>query len=224
MNNMSNGEELLSTYVESGSEAAFRELVGRYVDFVYSVAFRLVQGHTQLAEDVTQTVFINLAKKAPTFTQRVMLGGWLHQHTYHVATKAARSERRRQIREQEAVQMQLLQNDERESCDWEMIAPIIDEALTSLEAEDRCAIVLRFFERRDFRSIGQTLRKSEDAARMRVNRALEKLRTCLSQRGVCVSVVALGGALWTQAVSAAPAALGVTAARLALKSVAARQG
>src|SRR6185312_10047891 len=94
--------QLLADYVENGSETAFRELVARYINFVYSTALRLVGGDTHLAEDVTQMVFISLAKKGRTLPSGVMLGGWLHQSTYHVATKAVRSERRRQSRESEA--------------------------------------------------------------------------------------------------------------------------
>src|SRR5689334_19014168 len=98
---MTENQKLLAEYATNGSEAAFGELVARYVNFVYSTARRLVGGHAHLAEDVTQTVFINLAKKGRTLSSGVLLGGWLHQHTYHVATKAVRDERRRQFRERE---------------------------------------------------------------------------------------------------------------------------
>ena len=91
-------QQLLAEYAANGSEAAFRELVARYIDLVYSTALRLGDGDTQLAEDVTQTVFISLARKAASLSSAVMLGGWLHQHTYYVATRAVRDERRRHIR------------------------------------------------------------------------------------------------------------------------------
>src|SRR4051794_17359888 len=122
---MKDGQTLLAQYRASGSEAVFREITARYVNFVYSTALRLVSGDTQLAEDVTQLVFISLARKARTFASGVMLGGWLHQHTYHVAKKAIRSERRRQAREREAVEMSNLQNNSEDS--WRTLGPVLDE-------------------------------------------------------------------------------------------------
>lgn len=219
---MTDTQQLLTEYAADGSEAAFRELVARYINFVYSVALRLVDGDTQLAEDVTQTVFIALAKKGRTLSTDVMLGGWLHQYTYHVATKAVRGERRRQSREREAVDMQTLQDDS--AAEWRQVAPILDEAITQLGSEDRTAILLRFFEQHDLRSVGEALGTNEDAARMRVNRALEKLHSLLKRRGVALSVVALGTVLTAEAVTAAPVELAVTLSSLALASVAAGTG
>ncbi len=215
---MTDAQQLLTEYAANGSEAAFRELVARYINFVYSVALRLVDGDTQLAEDVTQTVFIALARKGRTLSREVMLGGWLHQHTYHAATKAARGARRRQSREREAVEMNTLQDDS--GADWQQIAPILDEAITQLGSEDRTAILLRFFEQHDFRSVGEALGTNEDAARMRVNRALEKLHSLLKHRGVVLPVAALGTVLTAEAVTAAPVGLTVTISSVALAGVA----
>ena len=106
---MTDSQKLLAEYAKNGSEQAFRELVSRYVNFVYATALRLVNGDTHLAEDVSQGVFINLARAGRTLSTDVMLGGWLHQSTYHLATKAVRSERRRVGREREAVEMNTLQ-------------------------------------------------------------------------------------------------------------------
>src|SRR5438552_5525341 len=103
-----------------------------------------------------------------------MLGGWLHQHTYHVATKAVRGERRRQCREREAVEMNILH--EESGASLQQVAPVLDEAITKLGTDDRTAILLRFFEQQDLRAVGVALGCTEDAARMRVTRALEKLR------------------------------------------------
>lgn len=107
---MTESRQLLAEYANNGSEAAFRELVARYINFVYSTALRLVERNTQLAEEVTQTVFIDLSRMSKTLSTDIMLGGWLHQHTFHVATKAARGELRRQAREREASEMNMLQN------------------------------------------------------------------------------------------------------------------
>src|SRR5262249_41803044 len=146
-----------------GSEAAFRELVARYINLVYSTALRLVSGDADLAKDVSQMVFISLAQKAPSLSSGVMLGGWLHRRTFHLATKTVRAERRRQSREREAVEMNTLQDDS--GAHWRQIAPVLDEAITQLGSEDRAAILMRFFEQRDFRGVGQALGSSEDAAR-----------------------------------------------------------
>ena len=213
---MSESQALLSEYATNGTETAFREIVSRYLDFVYSTALRLVDGHTQLAEDVTQMVFISLAKHARSLSSRVMLGGWLHQRTFHLATKAARSERRRQIREREAVAMNNLHDDS--NAPWREVAPILDEAITQLAPADRTAILLRFFERRDFCSVGRAVGSHEDAARMRVNRAVEKLHALLKARGATLSTATLASVLAAETVVAAPPALAVATASAALAS------
>ena len=213
---------MLAEYAQTGSESAFRELVSRYLNFVYSTALRLVDGDAHLAEDVSQIVFISLASKGRTLSTEVMLGGWLHQQTFHTATKAIRTERRRQFREREAVEMNKLQDDSESN--WRQVTPILDEAITQLESEDRTAILLRFFEQRNFRSVGEALGSNEDAARMRVNRALEKLQVLLKHRGVTLSVAALGAALAAETVTAAPVGLAATFSSIALASAAAGSG
>jgi RNA polymerase sigma factor (sigma-70 family) len=214
--------QLLAQYAADGSEAAFRGLVARYLNLVYSTALRLVGGNTQLAEDVSQTVFLGLARKGRTLSSKVMLGGWLHQHTYHVATRAVRSEQRRQIREREAVEMNTLQDDS--EAHWRQLAPILDEAITQLGSEDRTAITLRYFEQQDFRAVGEALGSKQDAARVRVNRALEKLQALLKQRGVALSVGTLGTLLAAGAVTAAPAGLTVAVSTAALAGAATGTG
>lgn len=205
---MTNGQKLLTEYVQTSSETAFRELVTRYLDLVYSTALRLVEGDKHRAEDVAQTVFVDLARKARTLSNDVMPGGWLHRHTCFVAANTMRSERRRQSRERQAVEMNALQ--ENSGADYSLIAPILDDAINQLGEADRTAILLRFFEQRDFRSVGEVLGSNEDAARMRVTRALEKLHSLLKCRGVTTSAAALTIALSANAVQAAPAGLDVT--------------
>jgi RNA polymerase sigma factor (sigma-70 family) len=167
---------------------------------------------------VAQTVFINLAKKAASFSSGVSLGGWLHEHTFHVATKAARAEQRRQAREKEAMETSMLQEDS--GANLAQVGPILDEAIRQLGSEDRMAIVLRFFEQRDFRAVAQALGSSEDAARMRVNRAVEKLHVLLKQRGVTLSAAALATGLLTETVMAVPAGLATTITGTALAGAA----
>jgi RNA polymerase sigma factor (sigma-70 family) len=219
---MTDSQTLLAEYAGSGSESAFRELVTRYIGLVYATALRLVEGDTHLAEDVAQTVFMDLARKARGLSSAVMLGGWLHQRTFNVAAPMMRAARRRQEREREAVQMNALPGDP--AADLEQIAPMPDEALTKLGQDDRTAIILRFFERRDFRAIGTALGSNEDAARMRVTRALEKLHILLKHRGVTLSAAALGAALAMEAATAAPVGLAASVAGAALAGSAAGGG
>ncbi len=214
---MTDCQKLLMEYAETGSEPAFRELVDRYVNLVYSSALRLVGGDAQLAEDVSQTVFIGLARKAGSLSREVLLGGWLYRHAYHAATKAVRRERRRQAREREAVEMNTLQNDPEEIA--RRVRPILDEALMHLGHDDRKAILLRFFEDQDFRAVGAALNVSEDAARMRVSRAVEKLHAILTQRGVVLPAAGLSAILGVEAVKAAPAGLAAKLSANALAGV-----
>jgi len=202
---MTDPRTLLSAYVSQGSEPAFRELVARYIDLVYSTAVRLVNGDTHRAEDVAQTVFADLARLAGTLSPEVMLGGWLHRRTWHVATTLMRNERRRQNRERQAIEMNGL-NDPPEG-QFERIAPLLDEAINQLSARDRAAIVLRFFEHRDLRAIGGILGSNEDAAQKRVSRAVEKLRGHFLRRGIVASSAAITSVIAAHAVHAAPAGL-----------------
>jgi len=196
---------LLADYVKTGSEPAFRELVSRYIDLVYSTALRQVLGDRHLAEDVVQTVFLNLARKAQRLPTDIMLGGWLHQDTCNIAATLMRSERRRHQRERQAVEMNDLSKPEEGK--FSSLGPVLDDAINKLEREDRTAILLRFFEQRDFRSVGEALGTSEDAARMRVNRSLDKLHSILSGEGVTLSAAAIAAGLATETVTAAPAGL-----------------
>ena len=205
---MTDSQDLLAEYRRNGSDAAFRELATRFVDLVHSTALRLVEGDTHRAEDVTQTVFVDLARLARTLSPEVRLGGWLHRHTCFVAVNTLRGERRRQARERQAVEMNTLQN--HSEADFSHVAPLLDEAINELGEADRTAILLRFYEQQDFRAVGQTLGSNEDAARMRVTRALEKLEGFLKRRGVTTSAASLGVVLTANAVQAAPVGLAVT--------------
>ena len=219
---MTDNHNWLAEYVQTGSDAAFRELVTRYVDLVYSTALRLVGGDTHRAEDVAQTVFVNLARVARTLPEDVKLGGWLHRDTCFTASTLMRGERRRQSRERQAAEMNALQNNS--DADYSLVAPVLDEAINQLDEADRTAILLRFFEQNDFRSVGQALGSNEDAARMRVTRALEKLEGFLKHRGVTTTATSLGVLLSANAVQAAPVGLAVTistAAALAGTTIAA---
>lgn len=208
--------ELLRCYAEERAEDAFAELVRRHVNLVHSVALRQVNGDTHLAADVAQAVFVDLARKAPSLTRHRVLAGWLFTSTRFAGAKAVRSEQRRQAREKEAHLMEELTRDPSVLPEWERLRPVLDEVIGELDENDRKAILLRFFEGRDFTSIGARLELNANSARMRVERALEKLRSRLARRGLTSTSAALATVLANQAVVAAPAGLAGTITGAAL--------
>jgi RNA polymerase sigma factor (sigma-70 family) len=216
---MTDDEHLLQQYKREGSESAFGELVTRHIDLVYSAALRVAGGDSHLAQDVTQTVFVDLARQARSLPPEGVLAGWLYRHAWFTASKMVRTERRRQAREQIAMEMKAL--DDSTGSPWDHIAPHLDEGLNQLSASDRDAIVLRFFKQQDFRAIGATLGVSEDAAQKRVTRAVEKLRGTLTKRGVALTTTALASVLAAEAVTAAPAGLAISVTTTALAGAAA---
>ncbi|HSU56596.1 MAG TPA: sigma-70 family RNA polymerase sigma factor, partial [Candidatus Dormibacteraeota bacterium] len=205
---MTNDQELLSEYVIRGSEAAFAELVSRHLPLVYSAALRQLHGNQELAKDVAQTVFISLARKARSLTRHKLLTGWLYTSTRFASATVRRSEARRQTRERVAAVMQA--NDGSSNKEWEQLVPVLDEAMHELSADEQFAVLLRFFERKELKQVGAVLGISEDAARMRIARALGKLQGILNKRGVAVSAGTLGLLLAAEAVKAAPSGVAVS--------------
>ncbi len=201
---MNDDFQLLRCYATRGNEAAFTELVRRHADLVYAAALRRLNGRAELAEDVSQEVFVDLARKAGTLPPNIALGGWLHRHTGFVAGNALRAEARRLKREQTAHSM----NDNYASGPTllERLSAELDAALDQLAGPDRDALALRFLERCDLRTVGARLGLSDDAAQKRVSRALDKLRTVLARRGHAVPAVALATVLTQAAAVTAPAA------------------
>ncbi|HOW63927.1 MAG TPA: DUF3616 domain-containing protein [Candidatus Paceibacterota bacterium] len=206
--------QLLREYVERGTEAAFAEIVLRHTDLVYSAAMRQT-GDPELAKDVTQSVFIILARKAKTFRSNVILPAWLFQTTRLVIAGARKQEIRRRRREMKAAVMS-------ESCviptdtpPWEEVAPLLDDSLACLGEKDRQAVQLHFLNHRSHREIGLDLGLKEDAVRKRIGRALERMRSYLLKRRVKITVSALGASLMAHGVEAAPAGLAAATAALA---------
>ncbi len=219
---MTESQQLLAEYVRNGSEVAFKELVARYVDLVYSAALRLVEGDPHRARDVAQTVFADLARVAPKLAPNSMLGGWLHRRACFVARTAMRGERRRQARERQAAEMNALEN--QPDTALAEIAPALDEAINELGADDRDVILLRFFEQRSLRTVGEALGTSENVAQKRVARALQELAGLLRHRGFTIPAAVLASCLTLGAVKAAPAGLALALAKGALAGSSASAG
>lgn len=216
--------ELLRRYARDRSEAAFTELVQRNLLFVYSTAIRQVGG-SHRAEDVVQAVFTDLARKAGSVSLRSDLTGWLYISTHFAAAKLKRTERRRQDREEAAHAMQQLLSCPTPEIDWEHLRPVLDDAMRGLNSRDRETVLLRFFKQLPFAEVGRRLGLSEDAARMRLDRTLDKLRHLLARRGITsTSAAALAATLASQPIIAAPASLAATISHTALAGAVASTG
>jgi len=219
---MSEDAELLRRYVAERSEAAFADLVRRHVDLVYSTALRLVRGDTHKAEDVTQQVFIEVARQAKRLAGHPALTGWLYTTTRRTVWRLLRSDLRRVAREQEA--MNQIFGESAPSQDWEQVGPVLDDAMDELAERDRIAVLLRFFKKKSLREVGEELGLTENAARMRVERALDKLRVRLESKGVRSTSTALALAISGSAVNSAPAGLAASVAGASLAGAAAETG
>ena len=193
---------LLRAYADQGSEDAFAELVRRHMDLVYSASLRMVRD-PHLAEDVTQAAFVALARSATQLVDHPVLSGWLHRTAHNIAIQTVRTTERRRSREQQAsVMNELLDHDS--DATWKQIAPHLDDALGVLSDADRDALMLRYFERKSADGMAQVLGISSEAAQKRVNRAVDRLREYLAQRGITSTVTGLAVVLETHAVAAAP--------------------
>jgi len=198
-------QQLLAAFSRENSEPAFAALVQRHVNLVFSAARRCT-GDDHAAQEVAQAVFIILARKAASLSPRTVLAGWLWNTTRLTAANYLRGEARRLRREQEAYMQSQINEVESEPA-WQAVGPWLDEALAKLGTQDRDAIVMRYFENKTLREIGALIGATDDAAKMRVNRALEKLRKIFAKRGVTLSAVAIGGMISVNSVQAAPASL-----------------
>ena len=200
-----NDMDLVREFARHNSEAAFTELVGRHINLVYSVARRCT-GNDGDAHDVTQAVFIILARKAAGLREKTLLTGWLYETTRFAAVRLLRTNARHHAREQEAY-MQSTLNDANHPEVWEKLSPHLEAAMSRLAARDRALLVLRFYENKSGPEAAVLLGIREDAAHKRVTRAVEKLRKFFAQRGVTLSGAAIAGAVSVNSVQAAPVAL-----------------
>jgi uncharacterized protein (TIGR03435 family) len=213
-----NDMDLVREYATANSEPAFETLVRRHVSLVYSVALRQV-GNPAQAEEITQAVFLILARKAARLRPDTVLAAWLHETARFASASFLRGELRRQRREQEAYVQSKLQESTADPA-WEQLAPLLDEAIGQLGKADRNAVVLRFFQNKSSREIAAALNVHESAAQKRVNRAVEKLRAWFLKRGVAVSAGVLTGALSVNSVHGAPAHLAASVMAVSAKGTA----
>jgi RNA polymerase sigma factor (sigma-70 family) len=208
--------DLLARYTRQHDEDAFGEIVRRHLDLVFSAALRQVRS-PQLAEEVAQSAFTDLARQAHRLAPGTVLTAWLYQVTRRTAIDVVRREARRQLREQTACELTAMnapalsgQNPMEPDADWTHIEVLLDEAMDVLGEPDRAAVLLRYFENKSLREVAQTLGTNEDAARKRVSRAVERLREFLGKRGVAAGASGLAIVISANAVQAAPAGLAAT--------------
>jgi RNA polymerase sigma factor (sigma-70 family) len=200
---MTNDLDLLGQFNRDHSQDAFAALVNRHVNLVYSAALRQVRS-PQLAEEVAQSVFTDLARNAGKLKPDTILTAWLYQVTRRTAVDVVRKESRRQLREQIASEMNAMNATVN---DWTHIEPLLDDAMAVLDDTDRAAVLLRYFENKSLREVGQTLGTSDDAAQKRVSRAVERLREFFTKRNVTIGTSGLAVLISANAVQAAPTGL-----------------
>jgi RNA polymerase sigma factor (sigma-70 family) len=219
-------QELLRLCGTKRSDEAFSILVSRHLDFVYSSALRQVRDQ-HLAKDVAQSVFLLLVKKSRTLHRDTILTGWLYRTTRFVVSDTLRAENRRRAREHAAMQPPISEPYNRHTGQhaisheprWEEIEPLLDDAIATLNEQDRDLVLLRYFEKQSLKEVGRRLGINEDTAQKRVSRALDKLRAFFAAQGASTTTVALATMLSTSAVQSAPA--GVASAILAVVAPAA---
>jgi RNA polymerase sigma factor (sigma-70 family) len=221
---MNDDATLLRQYAEKNSESAFTTLVQRHVNLVYGAALRRTNGDTHRAADVAQQVFITLARDAHKLSRHAVLPAWLHTSTRNAALNLMISEHRRKARERAALDLHVPATAAEPNPEWERLRPVLDAAIDELPENDRATVVLRFLERRAFAEIGRALNVSEDAARMRTERALDRLRAALAKRGITSTSAALAAIVSSQPLVSAPAGLATTMAAESLAAAGAAAG
>src|SRR5438477_5645559 len=213
---MSDDLQLLGAYAEHRDEAAFTALVERHADLVWGAGYR-VTGDADLARDVAQSAFTELARNAKTLPREISLGGWLYRVAYHTAAKMVRTNVRRAKRERQTMEMHSLHSQHSsEQPQIERLLATLDEAIGQLGSADREAIVLRFLRRKSLAEVGAALGVSDDAAQKRLARTLDKLRDHFRRRGIAATGAALAAALGAAGGQSCPAGLAATLAASSL--------
>lgn len=214
-------EESLRRYVQGKSPEAFAELVRRHIGWIHMAAARQVRD-VHVAEDVTQAVFVALAKRAETIAKGTALSAWLFRATRFASVHAVRSESRRRRHEQKAAAMRPEASAAMTDAQWEDLAPVLDELVGKLGRKDRHLVLLRFYEGKSFGEIGEATGIPAEAARKRTDRAVGKLRRMMGRRAVTLSVGALSSGLTAKMAWAVPEGLASKALQAASGSAAGR--
>lgn len=210
--------DLLRTYRDENDEQAFTELVQRHVDLVYGLAYRSLCDR-QLAEDASQRVFTIFARKGKRQTIR-HVSSWLYGATQREVKSMIRSESRRQSREREAFERAMLVQATGNHESIEEMSGVVSSALKRLSEKDQQALFLRFYEGQEFREMGVTLGVEERAAQKRVYRAMERLRSDLTKRGITATAAVFSSQLFTAGAIPSPAGLALTLSENALAAAA----
>lgn len=213
---MRDDAELLRLYAVDRSNEAFAELVQRHIGSVYAVARRRLGGNAHLAEEVTQEVFADLARKAASLSQRETLVGWLFVAARFASAKAVRRDKQWASLHRKAEQMNEPESNSALERSWDEMRPVLDDSIHELNERDREVILLYFFDKRTYADIGAKLSITDSGARMRIERALEKMRISLGRRGITSTTAALTVALGGQAVAAVPGGLAASVTTAAL--------
>jgi RNA polymerase sigma factor (sigma-70 family) len=205
---------LLEQFARNGSEEAFAALVQRHIALVHSVALRHT-ANAQQAQDITQAVFVILARKAGSLGRRTVLPGWLYHTARLTAANLQRAETSRVRREQEAFMQSQLEESVNDAL-WRELSPQLDEAMAGLGTSERDALVLRYFQNKSMAEVGEFLGLEENTAQKRVSRALEKLRAFFTKRGVSSTTAILAGVISANSVQAVPVTLAKSVTAVAL--------
>lgn len=219
---MTSDLDLLRQFAREQSQDAFSEIVRRHLNLVYSAALRQVRS-SQLAEEIAQSVFADLSRSGTGIlpvNETNSLAPWLYTVTRRTAIDVIRKESRRQLREQIAVEMQNMNATENSGAGfqpaWSEIERFLDEAMESLDETERAAILLRYFENKNLREVGENLKISDDAAQKRVSRAVEKLREFFSKQKIAIGASGLAALISANAVQSAPVGLAATISAAAI--------
>jgi RNA polymerase sigma factor (sigma-70 family) len=220
---MNDDGALLRHFAESNDQAAFRQLVERHIGFVYAVSRRRLRDD-HAAHDATQAVFIALARKAAAVSRGPSLIGWLHRSAFFETRNLMRAHANRIARETEAQRLGLTGGEAEPAPVWSAIEAVLDEVLCELSDRDREAILARYFSGQSYAEIGVAFDVAENTARMRVDRALLKLRDRLQRRGITSTAAVLASGLPALASTVVPSGMAATVVTASLTVAGASAG
>ena len=205
---------LLAQFAGEKSQDAFQEIVHRHVGMVFSVCRRQLRD-AHWAEDVTQAVFILLAKKAPDLPENVILGGWLYKAAHYACSNARAMQRTRAHHEHQVMPMK--SSNDQEALERAEVEGLLDKGLLHLSKAQREVLILRYFENKPLTQIAKTRKTSLYSAQKTLDSALAHMRRYLAQRGVAATGVLIAAALSRQAAHASvPSGLAAAAGKAAL--------